>query len=326
MTIDPITTDACNSPPDWSATTYDLACPRCGYNLRMLTVARCPECGLCFSWSEILRAAEDERNGSWTFEYRWHRKPLKAFIQTAGLCLLPWRLWRRLPLTSTPRVGPLLLLIPATALLFLVVSAAVDLVWHEYIKLFSATFRGQRSFAGFPWSWSLDEHLRQLGTLLLLGLPLWLAVQVFRQTIARYRIRRAHILPVFVFAWMNVVVWSGLIEAVLTIGTMPYMWWRQTQFPAFVFTAAGTIPSVMLLTSIGFAFSTYLKVRGGWLWAVVVLALAAFFVAVPGLLLSVFYYDAFSNAYWDAIAEWFPGIHLLSSATEHAFLWLHRLP
>jgi len=86
------------------------------------------------------------------------------------------------------------------------------------------------------------------------------------------------------------------------------------------------IPSVMLLTSIGFAFSSYLRVRGGWLWAIVVLALAAFFVAVAGLVLSVFYYDAFSNPYWDAIAEWFPGIRLLSSATEHAFLGLHRLP
>jgi hypothetical protein len=93
-----------------------------------------------------------------------------------------------------------------------------------------------------------------------------------------------------------------------------------------VFTAAGMIPSVMLLTSIGFAFSTYLRVRGGWLWAVAVLALAALFVAVPGLLLSVFYYDAFSNAYWDAIAEWFPNIRLFSSATEHAFLRLHGLP
>jgi hypothetical protein len=210
-------------------------------------------------------------------------------------------------------------------LLFLLVSAAVDLVWHEYIKFFSATFRGQRGFVGFPWSWPLDEHLRQLGTLLLLGLPLGLAVPVFRQTVARYRIRRAHILRIFVFAWMNVVVGFGLIEAVLTIGAVPYMWWSQTQFPAFVFTAVGMIPSLMLLTSIGFAFSTYLKVRGGWLWAVVVLALAAFFVAVPGLLLSIFYYDAFSNSYWDAIAEWFPGIRLLSSATAHAFLWLHGM-
>ena len=218
------------------------------------------------------------------------------------------------------------MLISATALLFLVVSAAVDLAWHEYIKLFYATFRGQRSFAGFEWYWPLGEHLRQLGTLLLLGLPLWLAVQVFRQTIARYRIRKAHILRVFVFAWTTVVVSSGLIEAVLTIGTMPYMWWSQRRFPEFVFTAAGMMPSVMLLTSIGFAFSVYLRVRGGWPWAAVVLALTAFFIAATGLVLSVFYYEVFSNSYWDAIAEWFPNICLLSSATDRAFLWLHRLP
>ena len=68
----------------------------------------------------------------------------------------------------------------------------VDLAWHEYIKLFSATFRGQRSFAGFrfQWFWRLYVPLRQLTTPLLLCLPLWLAIQVFRQTIARYRIRQ----------------------------------------------------------------------------------------------------------------------------------------
>jgi hypothetical protein len=323
MTIDPITTDTDNSPPDWDTITHDLACPRCGYNLHMLTVARCPECGLGFSWREILRAAEDEQTGTWTFEYQWRRKPLKAFFRTVGLCLLPWRLWRRLPLTATPRVGPLLLLISATAFLFLVVSAAVDFAWIEYII---PTIRGQRTFAGFQWLWRLDKHLRQLGTLLLLFLPLWLAVEVFRQTIARHRIRRAHILRIFVFTWMNVVVWSGLISAVLTIATMPYMWWSQSRLPAIVFTPGDVLPSVMLLISLGFAFSIYLRVRGGWLWAVVVFALAAFFVVILGLLLSLYYYEVFSNPYWDAIAEWFPGIRFLSWATEHAFLWLHGLP
>jgi hypothetical protein len=33
----------------------DLPCPRCQYNLRGLTVPRCPECGYHFAWSDVPR-------------------------------------------------------------------------------------------------------------------------------------------------------------------------------------------------------------------------------------------------------------------------------
>ena len=138
MTTGPTTTDAFNSPPDWATTTLNLACPRCGYNLRTLTIARCPECGLCFSWRDLLQAMEDEQTGSWTFEYAWRGRPLNAFAQTIGCCLLPWRLWTRLPLTATPRLGPLLFFTILTVLLILIVSGATDLAWHEYNRLQAA--------------------------------------------------------------------------------------------------------------------------------------------------------------------------------------------
>jgi len=31
--------------PDWDALAFELTCPRCDYNLRMLETPRCPECG-----------------------------------------------------------------------------------------------------------------------------------------------------------------------------------------------------------------------------------------------------------------------------------------
>ncbi len=32
----------------------DLHCPECEYNLRMLHMPRCPECGLIFRWQALL--------------------------------------------------------------------------------------------------------------------------------------------------------------------------------------------------------------------------------------------------------------------------------
>ncbi len=320
MTDEQATTDV----PDWAEVTVDLLCPRCGYDLRMLTIARCPECGLHFSWEELFREAENAQAGSWTFECQWRSRPLRTFFQTVWCCLLPWKIWPRLPLSVTPRVGPLLLMIPATVLLIVLTSAAVDLAWHEHIKLFYAKFRGQRNFAGFPWSWTAYEPLRQLATPMMLCVPLWLAVQVFRQTIARYRIRQTHILRILVFTWIGVVLWRSLIEVGLTVGTIPYMWWSQQQFPRIVFSIADMVPSIVLVTSIGFALSTYLKVRGGWLWAFVIMLFAAALVTIPGVALSVLWYESFGNPFWDAIAEWVPLVRHVSSAAESGVLRLQR--
>ncbi|MCH9034146.1 MAG: hypothetical protein IID42_06530 [Planctomycetes bacterium] len=322
--VEPGTTEQYEAPPDWAAVNLDLGCPRCGYNLRMLTVARCPECGLRFSWPEVLQAAEDERTGGWTFEYRWRSRPVRAFFQTIWLCLLPWRPWTRIPLSATPRVGPLLLLVPATALLLVLVSVATEFAWQAYIKLWYAKARGIST--GFFWSWTPHEPLGKLATPLLLCLPLWLAVQVFRQTIVRYRIRQAHILRILVFTWMAVVAWPALCEVVLTFAVMPYRWWFRTHLPSAVSSVSAMIPSFVLVTSLGFAFSAYLRVRGGWLWALVVLTLAAFFVTMPGVLISVYYYQSFSNPYWEPIVGWFPPTRLLPDVVEYAFLWLHEFP
>lgn len=39
--------------PDSGTAVRDVHCPRCGYNLRGLTVPRCPECGLAFEFAEL---------------------------------------------------------------------------------------------------------------------------------------------------------------------------------------------------------------------------------------------------------------------------------
>ena len=80
-----------------------------------------------------------------------------------------------------------------------------------------------------------------------------------------------------------------------------------------------------LVISFGLALSTYLKVRGGWLWAVVIITLATALVTALGVALSVFWYDSFLNPYWDAIEEWTPLIRFVLTTVESAFHWLHGL-
>lgn len=78
--------------PDWDALTIELRCPRCGHDVRRLPQPRCPECGLQFSWGELIAAVE-QRLSSPLFEYQWRYRPVRSFFGTLGRALLPWTLW-----------------------------------------------------------------------------------------------------------------------------------------------------------------------------------------------------------------------------------------
>jgi hypothetical protein len=93
--------------PRWDKLAIEVRCPRCDYDLRLLPQPRCPECGLQFKWAEVIAAAQ-KRLECPLFEYRWRDRPIRSFFITISLATLPWRLWRRTPLTAAPRVGPLL--------------------------------------------------------------------------------------------------------------------------------------------------------------------------------------------------------------------------
>ncbi len=95
--------------PDWSKLDVELTCPRCGYNLRLLTLPRCPECGLTFDWQE-LAAAERLRRDNPLFEYQWRYWPVRSLLGTIARTLYPPWLWQSVRLEVEPRIGPLLLL------------------------------------------------------------------------------------------------------------------------------------------------------------------------------------------------------------------------
>lgn len=67
------------APTDWDEITREVACPLCGYNLRGLTTARCPECGHEFLWHDVLEP--DLLTHPFLFEHHPERN-IRSFLAT----------------------------------------------------------------------------------------------------------------------------------------------------------------------------------------------------------------------------------------------------
>jgi hypothetical protein len=80
-------------PPDWDARATDLLCPLCKYNLRHLTIPRCPECGFNFSWRELLEAEENRHK--YVFEHG-RGQNIRTFWRTYWRTCQPRRFWNDL--------------------------------------------------------------------------------------------------------------------------------------------------------------------------------------------------------------------------------------
>lgn len=81
------------APPDWAAIHEEIHCPLCEYNLRGLSMPRCPECGYTFIWAELLEV--DRRLHPYLFEHHPER-PYWSFVKTVIGGLRPWKFWKSL--------------------------------------------------------------------------------------------------------------------------------------------------------------------------------------------------------------------------------------
>ncbi|HEX8522405.1 MAG TPA: hypothetical protein VF669_09125 [Tepidisphaeraceae bacterium] len=76
--------------PDWASLSRELTCPLCDYNLRGLTEPRCPECGFCFAWNELL--SPDKIRHPYLFEH-YPRRSAWSFVMTFAGALRPKKFW-----------------------------------------------------------------------------------------------------------------------------------------------------------------------------------------------------------------------------------------
>lgn len=126
--------------PDWSLVPFDVACARCGTNLRGLVDPVCPKCSLRFDWKDAVpiehltcahcgyhllgltrpRCPECGREFTWTerlvahyrtrlryFEYRWRDRPVRSLFWTWWRALRPRRFWSTFNLHDPPQPRPL---------------------------------------------------------------------------------------------------------------------------------------------------------------------------------------------------------------------------
>ena len=265
------------SPPDWSTLALELYCPRCGYSLRMLTSSRCPECGLDLNWDRIVASAKHQATSP-LFEYRWRTRPFRSYIDTMWLCFRPWRLWREIEMENEPRVGGLILFSAITLFAFWLawflwpsVNAIIE--WNT-LKLLPGWGKKFLIEAALWDSFRAFLHL-------LIGTSIWLFMQVFQQTLTRYRIRRVQLLRIVALTYAPFVVIS-ILDNIITMfhytlfrSLMPINGGSEAILALNAIVEAPGVAIVYL--SLGIGLTRYLRIQRGWSTATALMCLVFLF-------------------------------------------------
>lgn len=286
----------------------DIPCPRCGYNLRELPRARCPECGLDFVWSKVIAAAQHQVD-SCLFEYQWQKRPVRSFLGTTVRLLMPRRFWRTVLITLPVRLPGLLLylgMILLVATSVLVTSGWIQHVthkWRDFESSLSQDAWGQWRFlktvaAEYPVIRRIGDCFQQvLFPILLFGGVTWVLILGFWQTRRSYCIRQPVILRILVYSLAGAtLVWSVAFAVLFEIedrtawdSPLHRMWhWAR---PAY--TGSG-LALLLFYASLGFGWRRHLEVRRGWGLIGLVLLLHAMLL-VTAVTLAVAYWETFDN-------------------------------
>ena len=223
-------------PDDW-ALDRDLHCPRCGYNLRMLRLPRCPECGAVYRWQRLLavvcpRCGDDladvdeadcpccalpldwatlftQADATYLQNYEHSTTPIRAAVMTWIRALRPRHFWTRIKLEHTPVVPRLNRLRRAGAALCI-----VGLLLPFLLRL---TGPGGSALDLFVFLWAMA---------FVLPITTALALPYFTPTLARFRIRRDQLLRCCAYAsagWA----WFGVLLATASalVVLVNRFWW-----------------------------------------------------------------------------------------------------
>lgn len=296
--------------PDWDAIDYDVPCGRCGYELRMLTEPRCPECGLAFSWAEVLatRFQEDPT----LFEHQWRDRPVLALVATAWRTSRMLQFWRELSIhLATNRPG-LIILALLNCLLWLAVNllmiaglgwfvAALDHVlkmyseldeppaivvprlvdavgaWSDDMRFLRAMFGGNAAMSGEILAYTALFS----GGILLALLTLW-------RTFRAYRIRSAHALRVMVYSLLSAIAWQPVALVVICLVTILGV--ISLGWPTHMVTGMlqlGILIPIIAIFSVYRAVKTYLIIPHAGLVAIVTGFVAVLFTMTVRLVFHV---------------------------------------
>ena len=265
--------------PDWEAIDFDLPCSRCGYELRMLTQPRCPECGLQFEWREILGHRMLRRH-EFLFEFRWRERPVRSYLETLWRGLWPWGFWKRISIHEQVRRGPLFFLMFSSAGVFVLalhgLLALLALISWVLIMALDGLHMPEPAVLTLAESrlvelavLPLQAGPGYLALLLLAVLFILLAATVLlcslRQTLGRCRVRTLQVFRVAAYAATPaclVGVGLAILVAVLNVlATGPPM----TRVAAALGHSVWLGPPAILTVYFGVGLRRYLHLPRAWL-------------------------------------------------------------
>lgn len=295
MTVDAFLHDGV---PRWEAIDFEVRCPRCGYELRLLPQARCPECGLEFDWRTVLDTSA--WRSDFLFEHHWRTHPVRSWIKTTWAGLRPLRFWQYVSMHDRVQLGPLWFLLLTSVLWF---AITVNLVaWLTGLALQAALRVVSPGFITPQWewldgmqqvmSWALFNFNNPGGDLQLLcvlhvSLLAALAVLcVLRQRVGGCRVRRVHILRVFAYASTPIYLCLGVLF-VAVVGLLGLVDSRGAS-PVLVVSAVICGMAVMLVCPVLFlmaGFDRYMRIPRALLLAVAVVLMGVVFAATTLILI-----------------------------------------
>ncbi|HWL94166.1 MAG TPA: hypothetical protein VNT79_11600 [Phycisphaerae bacterium] len=281
--------------PDWTAIDFDVHCSRCGYNLRTLTTPRCTECGFQFEWDELIQGLFN-RNPE-LFEHTWREKPVRAYLRTIFAPMFrPKKFWQGVSLHDRIETKPLVFLLGSSVLALLVVVQGLALLFSLLIYLIFqfGLLQRQGYYGYYPYSGSVElsfvlEKLEEI--YLAFGIEVyqdfedWIVIPFMirvgfgsillmllnlHETIARFKLRRGHMLRVLAYASGAGAVLGAMFVLVLPVAQVLIMsFWPKWFAPATIMLIVFTFAPFLVQFRSG--LRNYLKIRHATLAAVLLL-------------------------------------------------------
>ncbi|HPF38096.1 MAG TPA: hypothetical protein PK093_05595 [Phycisphaerae bacterium] len=294
--------------PAWESFTAEILCPCCGYNLRELTVNRCPECGGHFEWGEEIQKAKLRE--SLLFEFQFSLSPIKSYLRSSAWLLRPWYFWGRVPVLLATRVVPLLIQLVVT-----LVMCGAALIGLQLVErwLYILRFGRARAGLGITLAYYVEYYFWLALPVLMFVMLVWLAIQLFWQTRRSYRIRQRQLFRVLLYPLMALLLTGVASECVIQVAILVadrlrwYAPWLRTT----------RIPSCIGFTWFVLVFARGLRIQLGikqcWRMAAVVLLLVfvviEFVVIQSGLYFGTL--ESFGNPVVGLVSPFLPSFWLL---------------
>lgn len=259
---------ACKLEFDWSVAVpvEHLTCEKCEYHLMGLSETRCPECGERFTWEEALAANVRRRN--LLFEYRWRNRPVRSLIRTAYLTLRPRLLWEQLDIHDRPRIGPLFVMTACAALSLIAVVPILRALHSSamyasvYWPIMTWAERGEEFLYYLQRAYtSADTYVPPLYLGTWSSLTLG-SLFLFQQSMKLFRIRSAQVVRVWAYCVPLPASIAFLVLACVGIVcTFVGFNPRHVEFVVFGVVAPPALYAIFLLSQ---GYKQYLKMPHAW--------------------------------------------------------------